>query len=291
MNNEKREQLLRDGYCKFEGVLPENLLAELRRVTDTLVDARTQEHLSLNRSPGSMINVMEHPIFADLIALPSALEAMASIGYPNPKFSSGYVISKPPKSPRLFWHYDWACWDDPNAFGAHPQQVFFMYYLVDTTRHNGCLRVLPGTHVNEHPLHQRLVEAHSDALLRAKDLARPEFSDCEDEVEVCVKAGDLLVGDSRILHASHANESDIRRTVITLWFHPDMAQLDEGTQGFAAGLVGEVPQDWPAEKRALIEPLLARYEGDVEPLTWSRHRPGASWERATERKAPPARYI
>lgn len=34
------------------------------------------------------------------------------------------------------------------------------------------------------------------------------------------RTGDLVIGDSRLLHAAHGNKSDQRRTVITLWYIP-----------------------------------------------------------------------
>jgi hypothetical protein len=276
VHQDKRRALLEDGYCVFTRVLPPDLLAQLRRESARRADARLEQDREKHRSTGSMINIMELPQFAELLTLPAALEALRALGYGDPRFTSGYVISKPPHSPRLFWHYDWACWDDPGAFGEVPQQLFLMYYLVDTTPHNGCLRVIPGSHRQDNPLHALLAEAHTDELLSAKNLERAEYQLRPDEVDVPVKAGDLVIGDSRLLHASHANDSDERRTVLTLWFHPDMAALDEGTQGFIAGMAGTLPTNWPADTRARVEPFMAAYEGTATPLKWNRHRPSRS---------------
>ena len=50
------------------------------------------------------------PIFAELIAWPTALSLFTQMGFDTPTFTDGYIISKPPNSPPLFWHYDWfAC--------------------------------------------------------------------------------------------------------------------------------------------------------------------------------------
>ena len=242
--NTQRQDLLEKGYCLFENIVPSAMLEQLRAESTRLADARLEEDRVKNRTTGSMIDLTELSLCADLVALPSALAALASLGYDDPKFTSGYIISKPPQSPRLFWHHDWACWDDPGAHGPVPQQLFLMYYLSDTSRENGCLRVVPGSQVNENPLHALLEEAHSDDLLSTTDEQRVEFSDRPDEVDICVKAGDLVLGDSRLLHATHANESGERRTVLTLWFHPDMAALDEGTQSYIANLSTKIPAHW-----------------------------------------------
>ena len=274
MDLEKRVQLDEEGFCVIPNVLPPDLLARLRDESTRILEALPKEHEEDNRSTGSMVSVYESAVCAELISLPEAQAALRSLGFSTAGFSSGYIISKPPRSPRLFWHYDWAGWDAPESFTVRPTpQVFFMYYLVDTTPHNGCLRVVPRSHIEDNPLIPLLDEAHTPELLRAADPSRPAFSDRPDEVNVCIKAGDLLIGDSRLLHASHANQSDERRTVITLWFHPDPHTFGGRLQAFCANMVAQPPKSWPEHLRAQVSDLLCRYDGDDEPWPWNRHRP------------------
>ena len=126
-------------------------------------------------------------------------------------------------------------------FAAVPPQVFLMYYLTDTSRENGCLRVIPGSHTRHNPLHDVLAEPHSEVLGRAESLDRAEFGRRPDEVDVPVRAGELVIGDARLLHASHPNGSDRHRTVLTLWYQPDYplaagaGQGADGRQDPAAG--------------------------------------------------------
>ncbi len=262
---ERREQLLRDGFCKFERVLSPEMLGRLRAASDRMLDAFPAEEAARLRAQGSLLPTTGDPIFAELIAWPPALEALASLGFPHPTFSDGYVISKPGHSPRLFWHYDWFAWQDPYSFGPHPPQLFAMYYLSDTSRQNGCLRVVPGSHVTHNPLHDELREPHSAVLSQARDLSLPEFSDRPDEVDVPVQSGDLLLGDARLLHAAHANETDKRRTLITLWYQPDLRAMPERIQAQMAAKVQPAPEWWPQEVRDSYNALLARYEGDSQP--------------------------
>ena len=97
--------------------------------------------------------------------------------------------------------------------------IFLMYYLEDTSRHNGCLRLLPGSHRRRLDLHD-LGVAHEVDINSMENSADPRFLDHDGEVDVPVRAGDLVVGDARMFHAAHSNESDQRRTVITIWFLP-----------------------------------------------------------------------
>ncbi|RAP78435.1 phytanoyl-CoA dioxygenase family protein [Paenibacillus montanisoli] len=274
----KREQLIRDGYCVIENVLDDELLQGLRDATEKLIKKQTEEEIKAHRSMGSDIHIFKDPFFVKLILCPKALEALASLGFPNPKFTSGHIISKPPHSPRLFWHFDYAGWDDPGCFGETPQQLFLMYYLVDTTPYNGCLRVLPGSHRHDNPFHEELGEAHTLELRAGKNMDSSAFSSRPDEIDVPVKAGDLLIGDARLIHAAHANQSPERRTVITMWYFPDLEALSEREQAFYAGWgktarMSEDLNEWPEHVRQLLEPMWPRYEGNAQPFAFNRIRP------------------
>ena len=102
MQSLERGQLLRDGFCKFERILSPELIARLRAASDRLLDALPPEQAEKLRAQGSLLPTTGDPLFADLIADPAALQALASLGFPDPTFSDGYVISKPGHSPRLF---------------------------------------------------------------------------------------------------------------------------------------------------------------------------------------------
>ncbi len=43
------------------------------------------------------------------------------------------------------------------------------------------------------------------------------FSDHPDQVDVCVKAGSLVMRDARLLHSVRKNDTDKRRTMLLVW--------------------------------------------------------------------------
>ena len=259
----------------FEGILADPLLTDLRTATDVMCEADPPERRARHRAQGSMHSAMRDPILADLIAWRPALECLASIGFDQPTFTDGYVISKPPHSPRLFWHYDWFAWLDPSAYEPQPPQVFLMYYLTDTSRENGCLRVVPGSHLEHNALHDLLDNPHSEALSRADDMSLPAFSFRPDEVDVPVKAGDLVIGDARMLHAAPANQSDERRTVITLWFQPAFATLPEKVKAQMLKKTHPIPENWPEAAARKVRALHPVYDGTAEPYARELYRPRA----------------
>lgn len=270
---ERRRALLEQGYCIAPGVLDAHMLGRVTDVCDAALDALPPDHREAQRSTGSMISVYEDPFFAELVAHPPALRALRDLGFDRPAWSSGFIISKPPGGPPLFWHQDWWGWGSAHSYTLEPQQYFLMYYLVDTTPENGCLRVVPGSHLSRHPLHDAVPDAHTDALRRVEDPAHPAYAKIDGETDVCVSAGDLVIGDSRLLHSAHANRSDRRRTVVTLWYHPLFHELPGSMR---AALSRDNPQRdaWPESARERIADLIPRYAGDADPLPWNR-TPGA----------------
>lgn len=271
MDIARRQQLRNEGFCLFENILDRPLIDDLIRVTDALLDAEPPEHHHKFRYQGSNVNVAyQDPVFARLFSWPKALEALVSLGYGNPKWWSGYLLSKPPHAPPLYWHQDWWAWDDPRSADPHLLQAFLMYYLTDTERENGCLRLIPGSHCRRVDLHAQLPVAHSEETYEAP-LDSALFSHHPQEIEVPVKAGDLVIGDARLLHAAHANRTDQRRSLLTLWYFPDYDNLPEPIRAFVARKKPLEPPDWwDGEAGRSMEPLVPRYAGTAEPAKWNR---------------------
>ncbi|HIM12582.1 TPA: phytanoyl-CoA dioxygenase [Candidatus Poribacteria bacterium] len=272
-NQQKHLQLIQDGFCVFEKVLDPIMLGRVRAASDCLLDAQPPEHFEAQKSTGSMISVYTDPFFAELVAYQPTLKALVVLNYPKPRWSSGYIISKPPQSPPLFWHQDWWGWNDPISYDEVPQQLFLMYYLVDTNQYNGCLRVIQGSHRKRHLMHDAVPEAHAANLNHFIDPTHQVYQSVPEELVVPVKAGDLVIGDSRLLHGSYANQSNQRRTVITLWYHP---AFDTSPGCIRAHLSRKQTHvtEWPESAQKLVRTLVPTYDGDAEPLVWNR-TPGA----------------
>jgi hypothetical protein len=266
---EKSRQYVNEGYCIIENLLSQEFLSSIKKYCKEYLENISDDHRQKQISTGSLIDVCNIPELAELVAYPKALEVFSKMGFTDVRFSTGYLISKPPQSPPLFWHFDWMGWDHPASYLKGPLQTFFMYYLVDTSIKNGCLKVIPKSHIEEHSLHEAMRGAHTEELREAKNLQAPEFLPHPDEVNVCVKAGDLVIGDSRIIHGSHPNSSDEERPVITLWMHPNYEQMPEGLQAFTGN---QDYESWTKGAQDILEPFKPGYEGSVKPPKRSRFR-------------------
>ncbi len=278
----ERSRLVDRGFCVLPGLLPAELLARLRVVTDRLLDAYTDEQKQRSGGQGSIF-AMEHqdPVFSELIALPEAWRALHGLGFARPRYWSGYVIAKEPHSGPLYWHQDWPFWDDAVSADPLPHQLFLMWYLVDTRPENGCLRLLPRSHRLRCDVHDAIGTGHDDTVRHQDPATSPAYQRHPDEVDVPVWAGDLVIGDARLLHAAHGNSSDRRRTVITMWYLPRYDELSEPMRAaFQTRLYAPPPADLPVEELDRISHLLPDYAGGTEPAVWNR-TPG-TYLKATE---------
>ena len=245
------------------------MLQKLCLVSDSMIDQQDETHFIEHASQGCIISVTKHPFMAELIAYPRTLKIFTDLGFDDPKFMSGYVISKPPGGPPLRWHQDGFWWSHPVSYTAQTQQWFLMYYLVDTTCENGCLRVIPGSHLKRHALHEHIPEYENNIkqFNRAEELNHPLFQKEEGEVDVLVKAGDLVIGDARLFHSAYSNQSKVWRTVLTLWYWPDFNAMPEPIRAMIGSNRHRLAESWPHQ---LTDPLTTAYQGDTKPLKSSR---------------------
>ena len=152
-----------------------------------------------------------------------------------------------------------------------PHQLFLMYYLTDTRVENGCLRLIPKSHIRRFDLHDHLGEGHDSDIRHTDDHGHPLFSKHPAEIDVPVNAGDLVVGDARLLHSANANRTAERRTVLTLWYLP---RYDETSERVRAGYrertnIAALQKLCEADRQR-IAPLIPDYDGDAEPAIWNR---------------------
>ncbi|MDE0101532.1 MAG: phytanoyl-CoA dioxygenase family protein [Bryobacterales bacterium] len=236
-----RKQLLDEGYCIVDGRLPGGKLKELQAWSDEWL--ATTKHPARWKYQGSDIHISgvrnvskRHPglprddLVDFLIEHPEAI--MAALGLDD--FRSGgtfQIISKPAGAPALYWHQDWARWDDPISKSPWPQQVFLNWYLTDTDVANGCLRVIPGSHRRRVDLHDHLIPPHESGGYEVEETNDWMFYSHPDAVDVPVSVGQLLIADARLLHGTHPNASTERRTVLLGWFYRRSNDVPPGWEG------------------------------------------------------------
>ncbi|MEM7035215.1 MAG: phytanoyl-CoA dioxygenase family protein [Chloroflexota bacterium] len=229
----KRDELVELGYTAISGVMPPAMVEELRAWSDDIFEKVKMRHAI--RYQGSDIfvhterrwakfdsvptnNHFPDPWAERIVDNPAQLEVCQQMQLENLVSDDMVIIlSKPGYGPPLYWHQDFMKWQSPEAATPWPTRIFLSYYLTDTTRENGCLRVIPGSHRKRHVLHDILPDAHGPEIQAIDDLSHPVFADYPDAVDVPLKAGDLIIADARIMHAAWPNQTDQRRTLLLAW--------------------------------------------------------------------------
>ena len=227
---QKRNQLIDDGFCVVPGILQGEMLEKVRAFTNQFLDTHAVDfkhryqgsdfHIQAERTWAKNQDPMRHhaPIVDEILDLPDALQACAELGLEGLSDTGTIILlSKPPGGPALYWHQDGMDWNHPKSSLPWPSSIFLSYYTVDTTRENGCLRAIPGTHRNRIPLHDQLPDAHGPEI-QAVDESHFAFAEQPGEVDIPVKAGDLVIADGRVLHAAWANRSNQPRPLVLAWW-------------------------------------------------------------------------
>ena len=217
----------RDGYLVSRGVLAPDRVESLRHEATRLLEECTREsaryeariewevdHLADSDQTGmqGVIRKLEpvsdlSPTFADLARDPLVTEPAATIfGEPVELFEDKLNLKLPGGSPYP-WHQDWSC-----CWRAHTDELVTCFlYLDDADETNGCLQVVPGSHLGKPTLPFRGGgHFEVDPACVPKERIQP----------VPLRAGDMICFDSYLLHYSDLNRSTVPRMAIIYTFNP-----------------------------------------------------------------------
>lgn len=132
------------------------------------------------------------------------------------------------------WHQDGHYWP------IRPLATCTVWVALEpSTRHNGCLRVIPGSH-RGHRLHEHLTEDRADLTLNQR-LAGGSFDDA-DAVDIELEPGQMSLHDVYMIHGAAANRSTQRRTGVALRYMPARSVFERNLH--PAGGNSGVPVDF-----------------------------------------------
>ena len=156
-------------------------------------------HLCFRRS----FEFSRHPAILDVVEdlIGPNIYALSSRFWMKPGQDGSYVS----------WHQDSA------YFGLEPNELVTVWLaLTDSNLDNGCVRVIPGTHLGEIYSH---VETYDDKnlLARGQSIATIDESFAADLV---LKAGQFSCHHERIVHGSNANDTDAMRVGVAFFYFP-----------------------------------------------------------------------
>ena len=225
---EQVEFFKKNGFVILRNVLGQDELtqldSELNRLArnhETLPRVREGFDLEPNQDPdrdvptfrkiGGITDMSD--AFNQLLRHPRIMEVGHAIMGPEIHLHRDVVMMKPAKVGREKpWHQDSVYWP-----WTPMRLVSAMTALDDSTPENGCLQIVPGTHVKEVQHFGKELQIEMDDAMQAKTLYAP------------LKAGDTLLFHSLILHASEPNHSDRDRRVCIFSYKPaDLEFIRDG---------------------------------------------------------------
>ena len=149
----------------------------------------------------------------ELIRHPVILDAIESLLGPNLLVWSSSFFTKEANDPAFVsWHQDSTYW----GLSA-PDVVTAWVGFTDSNISNGCMQVMPGTHLRDQLPHQDTF-AENNLLTRGQEVAVEVNPN--DAVDVILQAGEMSLHHVRLVHGSPPNPSADRRIGYAIRYVP-----------------------------------------------------------------------
>mgnify|MGYP000365238473 CR=1 FL=1 len=207
--------------------LPEEMVKDLQTTLDELIrtnpDVRPEKlvsaHIEGQQQGKNDDGVAGSRKFLELAMYPPLVEMVSEIIGPNVALWGCQVFCKPAahgfETP---WHQDGHYWP------IRPLATCTVWVALDpSTRANGCLRVIPGSHQGKH-LHPHLHEDRTDLTLNQR-MADGAFDEAN-ALDLELEPGQMSMHDVYMIHGAKANTSGQRRTGVALRYMPASSHFD-----------------------------------------------------------------
>ena len=157
--------------------------------------------------------------FLQLARDPDIVDLVASLVGDDVILWGAHVFCKPAaEGYETPWHQDGHYWP------IRPLATCTVWVALEpSTRANGCLRVIPGSHRDRH-LHPHLHEDRQDLTLQQR-MADGCFDEA-DAVDIELQPGQMSLHDVYMIHGAAANTSTQRRTGVALRYMPATSHFD-----------------------------------------------------------------
>ena len=219
-----RETYDRQGYLIVKKVLDESELDELREAIQTPLIQQMREKNRRDEYGGlSIIHdiIHLHPAFLRLARLPKLLDVIEALVGPNIEIQHCKINWKPPEkgTGEVKWHQDFPYLPHTN------HDLCAAFFVLDkTTPENGCMRVIPGSHMLGQLKH---VDGTGRLLRHVNDESFDQSR--YKPVDLLLEAGDMSIHHVLTLHSSYPNQSDNPRCGIIYEFRAaDAMQIGGG---------------------------------------------------------------
>jgi ectoine hydroxylase-related dioxygenase (phytanoyl-CoA dioxygenase family) len=209
LNSEQVRFYRQNGYVLYHKPLfSQEGLARLRTIFERQLAAKGDKLSDELDTPH-----FREPELLELLLSDEVLDLVEPITGPDIVLWSSHFISKDPYTGRATpWHEDSAFWE--GRVSNYDNIVTVWLALDRSTRENGCMRVIPGTH--RHGF-SRYLDVDTQQNTFGRQIESVEESEA---VYFELEPGECSLHDSRIIHGAHANQSPSRRCGYTMRYFP-----------------------------------------------------------------------
>ncbi|MEO8857752.1 MAG: phytanoyl-CoA dioxygenase family protein [Burkholderiaceae bacterium] len=220
---------LKQGYLIPRFRLSQARVDALRASLDRLIadnpDVRPEKlvsaHVVAPDGGKNVEGVRGHPDFLTLAREPEILDLVEQVLGPDIILWGCHVFCKPAgdglETP---WHQDGHYWP------IRPLANCTVWVALDpSTTENGCLRVIPRSHLARET-HPHLVEDRSDLVLNLR--TREDAFDAGDAVDLELEPGQMSLHDVHMIHGACVNHSNQRRAGVALRYMPGSSVFERG---------------------------------------------------------------
>ena len=219
----ERERYAREGWVVPAWRLPAARVATMRAALDRLIadnpGIRPERLVSAHLEDENTEGVRGQRAFLDLASDPELVELVADAIGPDVILWGCQVFCKPGgdglETP---WHQDGHYWP------IRPLATCTAWIALDpSTRANGCLRVIPGSH-RARRLLKHLREDRSDVVLTSR-VDDPEFDETK-AVDIELEPGQMSLHDVYMIHGAAPNRAPQRRAGVAIRYMPGSSVFD-----------------------------------------------------------------
>jgi len=193
------------GYLVFERVLSSDDLADVRAASERLQSERRRRGGDDRLAIINNVAFMDH-VFLRLARHPFMLGVVSDLIGPNLRLQHAKLNWKPPTvgAGEVGWHQDYPFFPHTNY-----DLVACMFVLDDATPDNGCMRVIPGSHLRGPVDHYQADGSFAGRCTDPLDFEPHEQSG--NVVDFIVPAGSMTVHHCTAIHSSYPNRSTTPR--------------------------------------------------------------------------------
>jgi ectoine hydroxylase-related dioxygenase (phytanoyl-CoA dioxygenase family) len=209
------EAYKRDGYLVIKGpVFPKPMFDKLV----AYAEEKYAEHAAA--AGGKAPSLIDCPHWSDprvfeWLLAPEMLSIVEPLIGPDIGIFACHLLQKPASvGKRVPWHEDSAYWKG----ALEPMTVASITVsLLPSTKQNGCLSVIAGSHVNGYSSYEK-VEKPSDQIFDTE--IKPEEVDESRMVDVELAPNDASLHDGKLIHGSAPNTGTMARSAFTVRYFP-----------------------------------------------------------------------